>query len=450
MNYLEYLNGFVKELRSTNSRNEKEEILESWWGEQELLSTVYDNNELEKLFHYVYDYDKQYYVTSANILKFRQKESYQAQIISNPWEFADSYTLWDLLDELSKRILTGNLALTVINEFIRIRNLNKEEEQLVLDIIDKDLKCGLSEVTINKVIPNLIKTYDVALAKKFEPKHNVNEDWVIERKLDGARIQIIKKNGVVKCFSRKGKEYLTLGKIIEELTDKMPDNTVFDGEVCIVDDNGKESFEDIMKVIKRKDYTIEKPVAILFDMLTLEEFENGKSTTRYTDRVEKLKKWYSQYGVLQTISIINYEHFTAENFNEWVKKVRDWGWEGLMLRKNAGYKSGRTDELLKFKMWQDAEYKVIAIEEGDAQELVNGVMKKIKCVGALVIEHKGNRVGVGTGLSLEQRKLWYQYPEYIIGKTITVKYFSETVDQEGKPSLRFPVLKAIYDGERDI
>lgn len=445
MNYLEYLNGFVKELRSTNSRSEKEEILESWWGEQELLSTVYDNNELEKLFHYVYDYDKQYYVTSANILKFRNSKKYIPQ-----GEFANGYTLWNLLDDLSSRSITGNAALTFVNDFIRITCKNEEEEKLVLDIIDKDLKCGLSEVTINKVIPNLIKTYDVALAKKFEPKHNVNEDWVIERKLDGARIQIIKKNGIIKCFSRKGKEYTTLGKIIEELTNKMPDNTVFDGEVCIVDDNGKESFEDIMKVIKRKDYTIEKPVAILFDMLTLEEFEEGKSNVKYTDRMENLKGWYSQFGVLQTISIINYERFSAEAFNDWVRRVKEWGWEGLMLRKNAGYKAGRTDELLKFKMWQDAEYKVIAIEEGDAQELVNGVMKKIKCVGALVIEHKGNRVGVGTGLSLEQRKLWYRYPEYIVGKTITVKYFSETVDQEGKPSLRFPVLKAIYDGERDI
>lgn len=445
MNYLEYLNEFVKELRSTNSRILKEDILKKWW--DEYLKQVERNNDNEplasliNLFRYVYNYDTQFYITSSNILK---KDLTEKGLFAGK----NYHLLWDLLEDLSNRVITGHQAIIAVQQFLKKHT--ESQQKLILDIIDKDLKCGLSEVTINKVIPNLIKTYNVALAKKFEPKHNVNEDWVIERKLDGARIQIIKKNGVVKCFSRKGKEYLTLGKIIEELTDKMPDNTVFDGEVCIVDDNGKESFEDIMKVIKRKDYTIEKPVAILFDMLTLEEFENGKSTTRYTDRVEKLKKWYSQYGVLQTISIINYEHFTAENFNEWVKKVRDWGWEGLMLRKNAGYKSGRTDELLKFKMWQDAEYKVIAIEEGDAQELVNGVMKKIKCVGALVIEHKGNRVGVGTGLSLEQRKLWYRYPEYIVGKTITVKYFSETVDQEGKPSLRFPVLKAIYDGERDI
>lgn len=445
MNYLEYLNGFVKELRSTNSRILKEDILKKWW--DEYLKQVERNNDNEplasliNLFRYVYNYDTQFYITSSNILK---KDLTEKGLFAGK----NYHLLWDLLEDLSNRVITGHQAIIAVQQFLKKHT--ESQQKLILDIIDKDLKCGLSEVTINKVIPNLIKTYNVALAKKFEPKHNVNEDWVIERKLDGARIQIIKKNGVVKCFSRKGKEYLTLGKIIEELTDKMPDNTVFDGEVCIVDGSGKESFEDIMKVIKRKDYTIEKPVAILFDMLTLEEFENGKSTTRYTDRVEKLKKWYSQYGVLQTISIINYEHFTAENFNEWVKKVRDWGWEGLMLRKNAGYKAGRTDELLKFKMWQDAEYKVIAIEEGDAQELVNGVMKKIKCVGALVIEHKGNRVGVGTGLSLEQRKLWYRYPEYIVGKTITVKYFSETVDQEGKPSLRFPVLKAIYDGERDI
>ena len=101
-------------------------------------------------------------------------------------------------------------------------------------------------------------------------------------------------------------------------------------------------------------------------------------------------------------------------------------------------------------MFNDAEYKVIAVEEGDAQELIDGKMVKIKCVGNLVIEHKGNRVGVGTGLSLEQRKRWYQHPEEIVGKIVTIKFFEETQNQDGSWSLRFPVLKAIYEGERDI
>ena len=121
-----------------------------------------------------------------------------------------------------------------------------------------------------------------------------------------------------------------------------------------------------------------------------------------------------------------------------------------MFRKDVGYEGKRTNNLLKYKKWSDAEYKVIAVEEGDAQELVDGVMKKIKCVGNLVIEHKGNKVGVGTGLSLEQRKRWYEHPEEIIGRIVTIKFFEETQDQFGNWSLRFPVLKTVYEGERDI
>ena len=77
-------------------------------------------------------------------------------------------------------------------------------------------------------------------------------------------------------------------------------------------------------------------------------------------------------------------------------------------------------------------------------------MVKIKAVGNLVIEHKGNKVGVGTGLSLAQRKRWYEHPEEIIGKQICVKFFEETVDQNGNPSLRFPVLKYVYEEDRDV
>ena len=103
LDYLDKLIEFVKELRATNSRTEKEEILERWWGEQQLLSPVYDNNYLEKLFHAVYDYDKQYYVTSTNILK---KDLTQQGLF-----FGKKYSLiWDLLDDLSNRVITGHNA----------------------------------------------------------------------------------------------------------------------------------------------------------------------------------------------------------------------------------------------------------------------------------------------------------------------------------------------------
>lgn len=448
--YLDYLIVFVNLIRSTNSRLLKEETLNHWWAEAEKWEKEQKiENLLLKMFHYVYDYDKQYYITSANILKkdLSEKGLFAGKKYDN---------LWSLLDDLSNRVITGHQAIMAVQQFLKELH-NEKWEKLVLDIIDKDLKCGLSEVTINKVCGNIIKTYDVALANKFDAKkHHLDSNWVIERKLDGVRCNVINKEGTIKCYSRQGKEITTLGKLVDELQGRLPNNTVLDGEVCLVDKNGLESFQGIMKEIKRKDHTIENPLLLAFDFLTLEEFESKQGTTKYTDRVIRMVEWYdlqnwnTQNKVAKHLSIINYERYSPEVLEEWNSRVKAWNWEGLMFRKDVGYEGKRTNNLLKYKMFQDAEYKVLAVEEGDAQELVDGKMVKIKCVGNLIIEHKGNKVGVGTGLSLEQRKRWYQHPEEIVGKTVTIKFFEETQNQDGSWSLRFPVLKTIYEGDRDL
>jgi len=441
-NEIDIIIGFINELRATNSRLEKEAILNKYWQRDDFKEI------LQKLFHAVYDYDKQYYVTSANILK---KDLTQQGVF-----FGKNYSyVWDLLDDLSNRVVTGHNAIIAVQQFLK--NKKQEEKQIYLDIIDKDLKCGLSEVTINKVCGNIIKTYNVALADKFDSKkHILDNNWVIERKLDGVRCNVINKDGVIKCYSRQGKEITTLDNLIKELEGRLPNNMVLDGEVCLVDDIGLESFQGIMKEIKRKNHTIENSLLLAFDYLTLEAFESKKGTLKYTDRMEMLKEWYSliDWGtrnkVAKHISIVNYEYYTPEVLKEWNEKVKKYHWEGLIFRKDVGYEGKRSQNLLKYKMFQDAEYKVIGVEEGDAQEVINGIAHKIKCVGALVIEHKGNKVGVGTGLSLEQRKRWYEHPEEIIGKTVTIKYFEETQNQDGSWSLRFPVLKAVYENKRDL
>lgn len=449
--YLDYLIRFVEALRSTNSRILKEEILDKWYkNELELQKRYPQCDDLNKLFHYVYDYDKQYYVTSANILKKDLTE--KGLFAGKHYEF-----IWDLLDDLSNRVITGHQAIMAVQQFLK-GLYNKKWEELVLNIIDKDLKCGLSEVTINKVCGNIIKTYDVALADKYNPKkHILNSNWVIERKLDGVRCNVINRDGIIKCYSRQGKEITTLGKLVDELQGHLPENMVLDGEVCLVDENGLESFQGIMKEIKRKNHTIENPLLLCFDMLNLQEFEAKEGNTKYTDRMKRLKEWYElqNWGVgpnkvAKHLSIVNYERYSPEVLLAWNLRVKEYHWEGLMFRKDTGYEGKRTNNLLKYKMFNDAEYKVIAVEEGDAQEVVNGVAHKIKCVGSLIIEHKGNKVGVGSGLSLAQRKQWHEHPEDIVGKTITVKYFEEIIDQNGNYSLRFPVLKAVFDKERDI
>ena len=72
-------------------------------------------------------------------------------------------------------------------------------------------------------------------------------------------------------------------------------------------------------------------------------------------------------------------------------------------------------------------------------------MIDIKCAGAFIIRHKGNPVAVGSGLSDALRiDAWNNQDKYI-GKRITVKYFEETTDNDGNPSLRFPIFKGFRD-----
>lgn len=444
MHYLDYLNNFVSKLRSTNSRLEKEEILKREW---------LDNSAtLETLFHAVYDYDKQYYVTSANILKkdLTEKRLFAGKNYDN---------LWSLLDDLSNRVITGFNAIFSVQQFLKKHD--EEQQKIILDIIDKDLKCGLSEVTINKIIPNLIPQFKVALAQKLD-KEVLDETYVCSRKIDGCRcIAICKNKDDIKFFSRQGKEFNTLGVLKQDIQKLFElgvigKNTVLDGEICIVDNNGKEDFQSVMKEIKRKDHIIINPMYIMFDLLTLEAFNKGSSKSTYRNRITFLRAIDDCIAELNPeikpkhLRIVEWFDYTPEEFEKWQQKVIDEGWEGLIARKDVYYENKRSKNMLKIKSFQDAEFKVVGVENGDVQEVVNGVAHKIKAVGSLTIEYKGNKVGVGTGLSLEQRKRWYEHPEEIIGKTITVKYFAPTQNQDGSWSLRFPVLKAIYEGERDI
>lgn len=445
MYYLEQIKVFLNELKQSNSGNYKKEILFNY--KDEISDQI---NPLNYLLHYVYDYDKQYYVTSSNILK-HFNDKYEQE------KYEVKYTLWGLLELLSSRSITGYDAIYSCVEFIKSQ---AEYKEIILDIIDKDLKIGLSETTINKVVPNLIKTFKVALAKNLE-KEQLDESYVCSRKLDGCRcIAICKNKNDIKFFSRQGKEFDTLSVLKQDIIKlfdlkMIHENCVLDGEICIEDEDGKEDFQAIMKEIKRKNHTIKNPMYILFDYLSLDEFNNGTSKHGYRDRIRYLQaiedlKQLNFNTKINHIRVVEYFDYEVTTFEAWQQRVIDLNWEGLIARKDVPYEAKRSSNMLKIKKFNDAEYEVVGIEKGIVQDVENGVVQKIEAVGSLIIEHKGNKVGVGSGLSLEQRKRWLKHPEEIIGKTVTVKYFEETIDQNGNPSLRFPVLKYVYEKKRDL
>jgi DNA ligase-1 len=119
-----------------------------------------------------------------------------------------------------------------------------------------------------------------------------------------------------------------------------------------------------------------------------------------------------------------------------------------MIRKDVGYEGKRSKNLQKVKKFYDAEYVVVDYAIEEAEVVRHGRQDTIPMLAQVWIEHKGHRVKVGSGWTQEQR---LQYMDgSIVGKTITVQYFEETKNDKGGISLRFPTVKHIYEGKREV
>ena len=422
----------VNKLKDTNATNEKIEIIKE-----------YKNDSIiKKVLKYTYSPFKQFYITSTTAKKNK--------MLCDPNQIHD--TIFELLDDLTNRVYTGHDAIAMVNSFV---SNNPGHEDLIYNILDKNLKTRTGADLINKAIPKCVPTFKVALANPYD-KHKKKVDfdkqtWFASQKLDGVRcLAIVDENGKCNFYSRQGKTFDTLNVLRVEIESLQLSNIVFDGEVCIVDQNGVEDFQGIMKEIKRKDHTIKNPKYKIFDYIMLEEFDNQYSERKLSDRLTCFNMIYNfKAKQLNCIDVLEqWEVKSEEHFQELAELATKSNWEGLMLRKDCEYKGKRSNDLLKVKKFFDEEYVVKGVENAIHRIIVDGKEVEEEMLSNVIIEHKGCDVGVGSGFDQEERKKYFKNPELIIGKTITVQYFEETMNQDGCHSLRFPVVKHIYENGR--
>ena len=437
---LQRFSELVNELNTSNSTNEKISVLKKYEDCKQLLSYTYDT------IRY------QYGVTSSNI------KSLWDQLKDDLDEIPLYDTLEHLLTALSNKVLTGHNAIKACITFI-IANIKYMD--LILDIIDRNIKARIGVAVINKVFPGCISEFSVALANSlsdYDPNRTkidfTKDEYIVERKLDGVRtIAIIDKDGNITFKSRNGKVYNTLGVIEDQLKSLKLHNVVLDGECCLLNSDGTDDFQGMMKEIRRKDHTIQNAAYRCFDIIPLDKFYAKVDDTRYSFR----------YNCLQSVlgkNLPNVGYVDAWVVKSWndvdqlQKMAIQNNWEGLMLRKNTAYKGDRSNDLLKIKQFSEHEYVVNDIEVGPFRVInydANGKAYEAteNIVTTIFITHEGNKVGVGSGMSIDMRRLWTKHPSLILGKTITVKYFEETIDKNGNKSLRFPTLKTIHGIERN-
>ena len=237
----------IGELRNNSSTNEKQDIILRYTGgvEEENGKQLFAKTVLSM----AYCPYSMYNVTSKQVKK-------HPDLCFGDCE--PGYGLASLFQDLRSGRYTGHDAIRIINTYI---NKFQYDEELVYLILDKDLKTRTGVKLINKAVHGLIKQFNVALADKFNPdKHEWGDGWYVSRKLDGVRcIAVIDAFGDITFYTRTGKEITTLGVVYDGIKCLELTNKVLDGELCLIDDDGNEDFQGVMKQIRKKDHTIPNP-----------------------------------------------------------------------------------------------------------------------------------------------------------------------------------------------
>ena len=358
------------------------------------------------------------------------------------------------LQALVDRRITGNDARDLIQD-IMDHCTDSQWNSWYRRILIKDLRCGVSEKTINKVVNKKWPHYAVPIFSCQLAHDSANHEAkvagqkLVEVKLDGVRvITIVYPDGRVDQFSRNGKELLNFGHIkaqISVVAGTFVDPMVLDGEVM------SSSFQDLMRQVHRKEnVNAGDAVLHLFDIVPLADFERGLHEVPQLVRSQQLQDWFATVSdQLPNVRVLDNELIDLntdqgrQRFNEINRQAIDGGYEGIMLKDiDAVYECDRTVSWLKKKPVISVDLVLTGVEEGTGKNLGR--------LGALVCEGRDQGrdivVNVGSGLTDAQRDEFWKYRNDILGNVVEVLADAVTKNQDGTYSLRFPrFLRFRYD-----
>src|SRR6056300_1352311 len=352
----------------------------------------------------------------------------------------------ELADKLIARELTGHAARDAIN-LVMSSATAEQWNGWYRRILIKDLRCGVSEKTVNKVAPGTMPVFTCALAHdsaKHEKKMKGKKQ--IEIKLDGVRVITVIQGNKVEMFSRNGKQFHNFGHIIAEIEQviakkPVPYDLVLDGEVMSA------NFQDLMKQVHRKE-NVEANDAVLhlFDIVPLENFQQGVWNKPQHVRSQYVSVWVEQNkDVLEHVQALDWEDVDLstpegqERFVELYKAAVDGGYEGVMIKDiNAPYECKRTHAWLKAKPFIEITLKVVAVEEGTGRNEGR--------LGAIIVEGEDDgynyRLNCGSGFTDSQRDEYWTERASLIGQLVEIRADARTKSQDSETySLRFPRFK---------
>ena len=351
----------------------------------------------------------------------------------------------ELAHLLSTRQLTGNDAKDAI-ELALSASTGAQWNDWYRRILIKDLRCGVSEKTVNKVLKGTtiepVPVFECMLAHDgANHEKKVTGVKLLEPKLDGVRcITIVDYNArTVVQYTRNGKVLENFSHIADSLLaiiDDLGRSYVLDGEVV------SSSFQTLMKQVHRKDDVQASDARLmLFDMVPLIEFQEGKSTLgqrRRTNLLKSFKSVFDRCGHVDIISQteVNLDEMVGEvQFKAFNKEAIDKGFEGILIKDpNALYECKRSTSWLKQKPFIEVSLEVVNVEEGTGRNV--GKLGALVCSGQ--DDGKDILVNCGSGFSDDDRAEFWDSRDSLPGQIVEVRADAVTQNQDGTYSLRFP------------
>lgn len=418
----------IKELESNNSRLFKEGVIENYIKDQ--------------------DFQEGLAMCLDPLVTFGVKQVPESEKDGDGLSWKDFKVSATLLIERDK---TGHAARDLIIELMNISTKN-QWNNWYRRILIKDLRCGVSEKTVNNVAKKMdlkfrVPVFSCMLAHDGakHPK-KIKGDCLVEYKYDGVRVIAIVKKGKATLYSRNGKIFHNFVHIENALSKPEYNNIVFDGEIMSND------FQALMKQVYRKSGAkTEDAYLALFDILPLKEFNEGKSKLNSFERKQELKKLSKTF--VNEIKLVEYEIINfddeegQEKFLEMNKEALDKGFEGLMIKPSENYyECKRSHAWLKIKPFIEVTLKVLDIQEGTGKH--EGKLGAFSAEG----EDGGKffSLSVGSGLTDDQREKYWAAKDELIGRLIEVRADAITKSFEGEHySLRFPRFKSFRGFDKD-
>ena len=423
---LQIVYDICKELQNTSSTIEKQNILER-----------YENNEMFKeVLKFLLD---PMIVTGIS----KKKIDKDVRIGFYETESRD-YWLEDLLEYITTNNTGRDADIAYCQWYISKLTDDEELQNFIKSIITKSLKLGIDVKTANKVYgKDFIPVLNVMLGTSIEKCKIPEGTWfAISQKLNGSRCFYYKGN----LYTRQGKLYTGCEHIIQDIKNLIAQHPtltdyVFDGELILKDNSlsDNERFRKGVGIANSNNQTKEELKLVIFDMLPVKEFEEGVSKLKYSSRQGMLKSLEFEISCcdLKNIAVVPmfYQGRNQGEILKWLDFAEQNDMEGIMINLDSPYECRRVKTLIKCKKFFDTDICCTGIEQGSG--------KYTNTLGAIVCNYKGNELRVGSGFTDEQRDYYWNNPNEIIGKTVTIKYKEESQNKNGEKSIQFPIFLCV-------